>query len=56
MPNRIRKQEHESMDHSTIRQTFEFGQSISTAGKNILNFIQLSPFVAEDCKMWKLLS
>ena len=42
------------MDHSPIRQTFEFGKSISTAGKSILNFIQLSSLVAKYCKMWKI--
>ena len=34
------------------RQTFEFGKSISTAGKSILNFKQLSSLVAKYCK-WK---
>ena len=43
-----------SMDHSPIRQSFEFGKSISTAGKSILNFIQLSSLVAKYCKMWKI--
>ena len=38
------------MDHSPIRQTFEFGKSISTAGKSILNFIQLSSLVANIVK------
>ena len=30
------------MDHSPIRQTFEFGKSISAVRKSILNLIQLS--------------
>ena len=41
------------MDHSPIRQTFEFGKSISTAGKSIFNFMQLSSLVAEYCKCGK---
>ena len=44
------------MDHSPIQQTFEFGKSISTAGKSILNFIQLSRLVAKYFKMWKIQS
>ena len=40
-----------SMDHSPIKQTFEFRKSISTARKSVLNFIQLSIFVAKYCKM-----
>ena len=39
------------MDHSPIRQSFEFGKSISAAGKSILNFIQLPSLVAKYCKM-----
>ena len=42
------------MDDSPISQTFEFGKSISTAGKSILNFIQLPSLVAKYCKMWKI--
>ena len=42
------------MDHSPIRQTFEFGNSIRTAGKSILDFIQLSSLVTKYCKMWKI--
>ena len=34
------------MNHAPIRQTFEFGKSISTAGKTTLNFIKLSSLVA----------
>ena len=30
------------MDHSPIRQTFELGKVISTAGKSIINFVKLS--------------
>ena len=30
-----------SMDHSPIRQTFELGQFISTAGKSIINLVKL---------------
>ena len=41
------------MDHSPISQSFEFGKSISTAGKSILNFVQLSSLAAKYCKMWK---
>ena len=44
------------MDHSPIQQTFEFGKSISTAEKSILNFRQLSRLVAKYCKMWKIQS
>ena len=33
---------------------FEFGKSIRTAGKGILNFIQLSTLVAKYCKMRKI--
>ena len=36
-PTVIRPQE---WTHSPIRQTFDFGKSISTAEKSILNFIQ----------------
>ena len=43
-----------TMGHSPIRQTFEFRKSISTAGKSILNFIQLSSLVAKNCKMSKI--
>ena len=32
------------MDHSPIKQTFEFGTSISTAGKSILNLY--------NCEVW----
>ena len=39
------------MDHSPIQQTFEFGKSISTAGKSILNFIQLSNYKIQSCKV-----
>ena len=42
------------MNHSPIRQTFEFGKLISTTGKGILNFIQLSSLDAKYCKMWKI--
>ena len=31
----------ESMDHSPIRQTFELGKFISTAGKSIINLVKL---------------
>ena len=41
------------MHHSFIRQTFEFGKSIRTAGKSILNFIQLSSLVAKIVKRGK---
>ena len=44
------------MDHSLIQQTFEFGKSISTAEKSILNFIQLPRLVAKYCKMWEIQS
>ena len=37
----------ERMDHSPIRQTFEFGKSINAIGKSVLNFIQLSSLVAK---------
>ena len=39
------------MDYSPIRQSFEFGKSISTTGKSILNFIELSSLVAKYRKM-----
>ena len=42
-----------SMDHSAIKQTFEFGKSISAAEKSILNFIQLSSLLANYCKCGK---
>ena len=29
------------MDHSPIRQTFELGKFISTAGKSIINLVKL---------------
>ncbi len=32
---------HVSMDHSPIRQTFELGKFISTAGKSIINLVKL---------------
>ena len=41
------------MDHFPIRQTLEFGKSICTAGKSILNFIQLSSLVANIVKCGK---
>ena len=49
-----RAAESNPMDHSPIRQTFEFGKSIGTAGKSILNFMQLSSLVAKYCKIWKI--
>ena len=54
--NQSKGDHHVPMEHSLSRQTFEFGKSISTAGKSILNFIQLSSFVGKHCKMWKILS
>ena len=42
------------MDHSPSRQSFEFGKSISTAGKSILNFKQLSSVFAKYCEMGKI--
>ena len=45
-----------TMDHSPIRQTFEFGKSISTAGKSSLNFIGLSSFVGRYFRMPKIYS
>ena len=45
-----------TMDHSPIQQTFEFGKSISTAGKSILNFTQLLGLVVKYFKMWKIQS
>ena len=45
-----------SMDYSAIRQTFEFGKLIRTAGMSILNFIKFSGLVAKYCKMWKIYS
>ena len=53
-PLQTSKQAFEAMDHSPIRQTFEFEKSISTAGKSILDFMQLSSLVAKYCKMWKI--
>ena len=41
------------MDHSPITQTFEFGKSVSTAGKSILNLIHLSSLAAKYCKTGK---
>ena len=43
-----------SIDHSLIRQTFEFGKSISTVEKSILNLIQLLSLVAKYCKIGKI--
>ena len=37
----VRDVDRNLMDHSPIRQTFEFGKSISTAGKSILHLIKL---------------
>ncbi len=42
------------MDHSPIKQTFELGKFISTAGKSILNLIKLRSLVAKYRKMWKI--
>ena len=39
--------------HSRIRQTFEFGKSIGTAGKSIVNFAQLSRLVQNIVKCGK---
>ena len=33
------------MDHSPIRQTFELGKFISTAGKSIINLVKLLSLV-----------
>ncbi len=33
-----------SMDHSPIRQTFELGKFISTAGKSIINLVKMVKF------------
>ena len=52
----VKHQHIKLMDHSPIRQTFELGKSISTAGKSILNFIQFLCLVAKYCKMWKIYS
>ena len=54
-PN-TKKQEYKIVivDHSPIGQTFEFGKSISIAGKSILNFIQLSCLVAKYYEIWKI--
>ena len=38
------------MDHSPIRQTFELGKFISTAGKSIINLVE------KYRKMWKIQS
>ena len=32
---------YKTMDHSPIRQTFELGKFISTAGKSIINLVKL---------------
>ena len=42
------------MNHSPIRQTFELGKFISTAGKSILNLAQLGSLVEKYHKMWKI--
>ena len=39
------------MYHSPIKQTFEFGKPISTAGKSILNLLQLLSLVAKYCNI-----
>ncbi len=44
------------MDHSPIRQTFELGKFISTAGKSIINLVKLCSLVEKYRKMWKIQS
>ena len=44
------------MDHPPIRQTFELGKFISTAGKSIINLVKLGSLVEKDRKMWKIQS
>ena len=44
------------MDHSPIRQTFELGKFISTAGKSIINLVKLCSLVVKCCKMRKIQS
>ncbi len=44
------------MDHSPIRQTFELGKFISTAGKSIINLVKLRRLGEEYRKMWKIQS
>ena len=44
------------MDHSPIRQTFELGKFISTAGKSIINLVNLRSLVEQYRKMWKIQS
>ncbi len=41
------------MNHSPIRQTFELGKFISTAGKSILNLVKLESFVENIIKCGK---
>ena len=41
------------MDHSPIRQTFEVGKFISTAGESIINLVKLGSLVEKYRKMWK---
>ena len=43
-----------SMDHSPIRQIFELGKFISTAGKSIINLVRLWSLVPKYRKMWKI--
>ena len=45
-----------AMDHSPIRQTFELGKFISTAGKSIINLVKLRSLVAKYRKMWNIQS
>ncbi len=47
---------HSSMDHSPIRQTFELGKFISTAGTSIINLVKLRSLVEKYRKMWKIQS
>ncbi len=44
------------MDHSPIRQTFELGKFVGTAGKSIINLVKLGSLVAKYRKMWKIQS
>ena len=44
------------MDHSPIRQTFELGKFISTAGKSIISLVKWCILVEKYRKMWKIQS
>ena len=50
---RLKTKTCHAMDHSPIRQTFELGKFISTAGKSIINLVKL---VEKYRNIWKIQS